>query len=81
MIFFCFGWVGISIAFCIAAEEAQKLDISAKVGAGEDAEVALFTYLTTFFLFFFFVFWTLFVYKFILWQWTEAVQDLAIQNM
>ena len=33
--------------FGIAAEEGQKLDISAKVGAGEDAEVALFTYLTT----------------------------------
>ena len=35
-----------SIVFGIAAEEGQKLDISAKVGAGEDAKVALFTYLT-----------------------------------
>ena len=37
---FCFEWVGIYVVFCIAVEEAPKLDSNAKAGGGQDAEVA-----------------------------------------
>jgi len=37
---FCFEWVGIYVFFCIAVEEAPKLDSNAKAGGGQDAEVA-----------------------------------------
>ena len=41
MLYICiFWWVGISVVFCIAVEEAPKLNSSAKASGGEDAEVA-----------------------------------------